>query len=359
MTRNFHSRSPPKFDFLPRTALNPTSCDAVNIFLKLVKTKLKRAQLVHALHADEMAVLERLFYKGKNQHRSSLFWQRVSEMRRYGHRLQGITMCATIEALRASFYGEESVVIAKRLKGAWTHYPSSTCMAYVLNQLHVCHLLVEKSRDRLQDIYRFFTLIMQDGAFIQLTLTMIAIASRLHQLVTDAREFVISMHNDCYRVFQALHPNQIHKIKPLTVSGVPLPSPEIALPAIATAVQPFDTPDDEDIGQCAGLSRGSPLQLNVSEEIEAMAVIIQDPLFTIFAESKTVHETVTSLDASHGSLKIDQVTDFTTSSVSSGITVKKRKVPGDDEKLKAIPNQSDKVKKAKKKKKDEIDDIFG
>ena len=37
-------------------------------------------------------MLERLYYKGKNQHRTALFWQRVAEMRKFGERVDEWTM---------------------------------------------------------------------------------------------------------------------------------------------------------------------------------------------------------------------------------------------------------------------------
>jgi hypothetical protein len=58
------------------------------------------------MHANEAQVLERLYYKGKNQHRGALFWRRVGETRRYSARLGGIHIDDVVEILRYSFFGE-------------------------------------------------------------------------------------------------------------------------------------------------------------------------------------------------------------------------------------------------------------
>lgn len=67
------------------------------------------APLLSALE-DEMRILERLYYKGRNQHRSALFWRKVEEMRRYGKRILELQSFEQVDSLRYSFYvGDDAV----------------------------------------------------------------------------------------------------------------------------------------------------------------------------------------------------------------------------------------------------------
>ena len=67
------------------------------------------APLLSALE-DEMRILERLYYKGRNQHRSASFWRKVEEMRRYGKRILELQSFEQVDSLRYSFYvGDDAV----------------------------------------------------------------------------------------------------------------------------------------------------------------------------------------------------------------------------------------------------------
>lgn len=94
----------------PRSDLLPPTCGAIDVFLKQAKSHLRDAQAIFSSHQAEMVLLDRLYYKGKNQHHMSLFWQRVCEMRRYGRRLQDMNVTAMMENNRAMFYGVQAPV---------------------------------------------------------------------------------------------------------------------------------------------------------------------------------------------------------------------------------------------------------
>ncbi|KAA1469494.1 hypothetical protein DENSPDRAFT_918632 [Dentipellis sp. KUC8613] len=146
--------------FIPRATLDLPCQETVDVFLKEIKTPIRRTKLVLSVLTGESGVLERLYYKGKNQHGASLFWQRLSEMRRYSRRLQDMDLLGLLEAVRASFYSPEPTTSSKRLKGAWTHYPAAPYFTFVLGQLRVATLLTQKvcvnNAATCIDIYRFF-----------------------------------------------------------------------------------------------------------------------------------------------------------------------------------------------------------
>ena len=88
--------------------MNASQCSTVDALLKQLKSCTKRLQAALASHRTEIQVLERLYYKGKNQHHTALFWQRVAEMRKFGGRLDEMQIDDVVESLRLSFWGEAS-----------------------------------------------------------------------------------------------------------------------------------------------------------------------------------------------------------------------------------------------------------
>ena len=79
----------------------------VDAILKDLKFCSRRLKTALDGFKDELRVLERLYYKCKNQHRMALFFKRVSEMRRFGRRLSELDILEHVDLLRASFVGLE------------------------------------------------------------------------------------------------------------------------------------------------------------------------------------------------------------------------------------------------------------
>jgi hypothetical protein len=96
----------------PRTVCTPKSQLAESqhgaVGAQLKRLKLAGRELKHQLTAfdAESRVLERVYYKGKNQHRAAVFWQRFVEIRKYAARLAGMHLDETVERLRVAFFGE-------------------------------------------------------------------------------------------------------------------------------------------------------------------------------------------------------------------------------------------------------------
>jgi hypothetical protein len=89
-----------------RATVAPTSHPAIDVILKDLKAFSRRLKSLISLHNDEHRILDRLYYKGKNQHKSALFWKRVVEMRRYNHRLENIGIIDIVERFCCSFFGD-------------------------------------------------------------------------------------------------------------------------------------------------------------------------------------------------------------------------------------------------------------
>lgn len=99
----------PALNCSPRTSIDPSFHASIDSVLKDLKSCSRRLQAVFSGFHDELQVLQRLYYKGKNQHRPALFWKRAAEMKRYGERLDYIGLPGVFELLRCSFFGATSI----------------------------------------------------------------------------------------------------------------------------------------------------------------------------------------------------------------------------------------------------------
>jgi len=150
--------------------------------------------------------LHQLYYKGKNQHRAALFWRRVVEMRRYGDRVQELDLPSLVDSLRYSFFGQELQQTSRLLKGSWTHYPDLSSVSFLLERIGSSLILVQKMHERLAHAYQSFVFGMQTGAFIQLILTLAGIASRMSSLVGELAEVLQLAWDDVHRILLTLNP---------------------------------------------------------------------------------------------------------------------------------------------------------
>jgi hypothetical protein len=92
---------------LPRSTLNYARHPLVDTSLKELKICTRRLHVSLKAQQDETRILERLYYKGKNQHRGALFWRRVAEIRRFCDRVDGMHIERVIDDFHSSFFGED------------------------------------------------------------------------------------------------------------------------------------------------------------------------------------------------------------------------------------------------------------
>ena len=93
---------------LPRSTLDASIHSSIDSALKDLKQCTKRLQTALATQQVDLQVLEKLYYKGNNQHRTALFWRRVSDIRRFGRRLEGADVYGLVETFHLSFWGNET-----------------------------------------------------------------------------------------------------------------------------------------------------------------------------------------------------------------------------------------------------------
>ncbi|KAJ7109332.1 hypothetical protein C8R44DRAFT_802223 [Mycena epipterygia] len=203
------SRRPPTLSRTAKTSLDAALHPNIDAALKDLKLCARRLQPVLDTFSDELQILHRLYYKGKNQHRPALFWRRVAEMRKYGDRVEELSLPSLVDSLRYSFFGEELQQNSKLLKGSWTHHPDVASVSFVLERVGASLTLVRKMHERLAHIYHSFTLAMQTGAFIQLILTLAAIASRMSGLISELAEVLELIWAAVHRILASLDPGRV------------------------------------------------------------------------------------------------------------------------------------------------------
>ncbi|KAJ4487993.1 hypothetical protein J3R30DRAFT_3256494, partial [Lentinula aciculospora] len=95
----------------------------IDSVLKDLKIYSRQLSTMMRTLVDETQILDRLHYKNKNQHRSSLFSRRINELRRYSHRAEEFQICGLVDDLRQSFFGKANGLVHKQMKGFWSHHP--------------------------------------------------------------------------------------------------------------------------------------------------------------------------------------------------------------------------------------------
>ncbi|CAE6414030.1 unnamed protein product [Rhizoctonia solani] len=118
-------------DYRPRDNID---VPAVAQLLKQLKSGHKNARNSQKLLFTEMHILERVYYKGNNQHGLSLFWRSVVSVRRMSARIYETNLPGLLEALGSMFH-EEMFGGQKVFSGAWTRIPSLSSIAQIMERL--------------------------------------------------------------------------------------------------------------------------------------------------------------------------------------------------------------------------------
>lgn len=91
----------------PRAQVDVNKHGIVDSSLKNFKACAQRLPTLMTLFSEESRLLERIYYKNKNQQRSSLFWRKFEEIRRLVFRVLELNPEKLVETLRYSFYGSQ------------------------------------------------------------------------------------------------------------------------------------------------------------------------------------------------------------------------------------------------------------
>ena len=133
---------------IPRLSIHASQHPVVDSQLKSLKLITRRLQSVIKIHEAELLILQRLFYKNKNQHRSALFWRNMSEIRRYSQRIVSLKLLDNLQTLRLIFHGSAATIPTQQsshsARGSWTYFPSKTYLMNLSAKLDVARKLMER-----------------------------------------------------------------------------------------------------------------------------------------------------------------------------------------------------------------------
>ncbi|KAL1688425.1 hypothetical protein GGG16DRAFT_127236 [Schizophyllum commune] len=250
---------PPKPVLSVRSQVDKDIHPAVDIALRDLKKFSRRLHASFDVFSEELQVLVRVFYKGKNQHRSALFFRRVADIRKFSQRIAEYNAPQIVDSCRCSFFGPDAKANVKALKGAWSHVPDGKTMAYLCSRLAAGINLLDTTHERLLNAYRAFILEMQSGFFLQLILTLAALASRMDVLVQDLGDALRGSWTSMYKLFCALDPSEAKKtLKPRSTganNGDKQDLPPQAAPQLLPVVEEL-MEGQEDTGET--ISRAEP-----------------------------------------------------------------------------------------------------
>ncbi|GJE87206.1 hypothetical protein PsYK624_032890 [Phanerochaete sordida] len=348
---------------MPRASLDAAQQAGIDRVLKDLKSCTRKLQAAFASYHVELQVLERLYYKGNNQHRHALFWRRVADVRRFGKRLESVQIHENIETLRLAFWGDASQQSAKTLKAAWTHVPDVNSVRHVLDRLRDSLPLLDSMEEHLAKAYNHLNLDLQTGAFLQLILTLTAITSRMAFLLTEIGPAVAQAWAACYRLLENLTPGPIQPMpRFLTGRYRDLDPRRIATPPAASRSVSRPAPDIEEGVDGVPVARPPTATAIGTSAAVADSVTVTGPGSDMIMEEETV---TVSEDLSL--LFVQPQEPFVPKTIVRETVerkVAKTKEPGEGSGRKrsagaAAPGTEEAKSKKKRKKKDEIDDIFG
>ncbi|KAF9653093.1 hypothetical protein BDM02DRAFT_3265744 [Thelephora ganbajun] len=227
---------PPSVKLTPRSSLDSKFHSTVDGVLKELKTTSRELQKIIASFRLELELLDRLFYKNKNQHRGALFWRKVTEMRRFSHKLDHYKPDRLVEDTRRWFWGPLDQQSPKMLKGSWTHCPDDRSLENVTRRLQLCRTLCNETSRRLMKAFEHFLLCLQSAAFAPLLLTFCAISARFNSQIQGIADLTLV----CSKALTRLLQKPTGKSKPSSLDlhlMAPATTPSVAMVNIDSTME--------------------------------------------------------------------------------------------------------------------------
>ncbi|KAF8520232.1 hypothetical protein BU17DRAFT_47200, partial [Hysterangium stoloniferum] len=170
---------------IPRGSLDVSLHTTVDESLKDLKIVHQRLEENITALSSELRLLERIYYKGKNQHRAALFWRKVIEVRRICTRISCLGAIGVVEELRYTFYDTPDPITPKILRRPWNRVPSIASCTFFMDWLSTTSQLVNQTRSCFRLAHQSFTQQIQTASFLPLGLALISILSRLDFVVAE------------------------------------------------------------------------------------------------------------------------------------------------------------------------------
>ncbi|KAF9376211.1 hypothetical protein CPB97_010988 [Podila verticillata] len=161
--------------FLPRSALSHSPDHATN-FQQLL---FFRECFQKNEFWDECAILDRMHYKNKSQHRAAGYFQRLAECRRLVTRIKELDISGLTDELVRKFYSGKSLKTLTSVKGTWDSIPYRSTVAFTMTRIIGMIRLLRKLQSALHETYGAFYQLMSKTQFMSFALIAIGFCSRL------------------------------------------------------------------------------------------------------------------------------------------------------------------------------------
>lgn len=194
-----------------REQVDPKKHAIVDSSLKHFKACAQRLSTLMTLFTEESRLLERIYYKNKNQQRSSLFWKKYEEIRRLVFRILELNPEKLVETLRYSFYASQS---PKALRTSWTQVPDSLPLYSMLRLLVGIGRLLNHSNNRFGSISSTLVQQLRTLSFAPLVLTIISMLSRFNYFISGFREAFRILWTGTTNLIEGLYQDQPDHRKP-------------------------------------------------------------------------------------------------------------------------------------------------
>ncbi|EKM82719.1 hypothetical protein AGABI1DRAFT_125181 [Agaricus bisporus var. burnettii JB137-S8] len=266
--------------------IDPSTHVYVDLALKRLKAVSRRLSATLTSFQDESRLLERLFYKGKNQHKVSLFWRHIEEIRRLCSCLVVVDLMTVVIRVRHAFYNSTNYENANLLKSSWTHLPNVFTLRSTMDALSRVHPLLMKILDRLLGAYCSFKRAMQTGAFLQLVLSLSALTCRLRAL----SEILLEIHEELVGTLRDLS-SSLDAFHKLNHESKNMPSYPDTVPAMSSVpITVSDTGGYQSVTFTAKSGNSEQRSVEVSESSQSSKVKTLEPKKAMDASAKPKSE---------------------------------------------------------------------
>ncbi|KAG0307056.1 hypothetical protein BGZ98_001150 [Dissophora globulifera] len=229
---------------------------------------------------EESAILERLYYKNKSQHRQSGHFQRLCECRRLVSRIKELDIAGLTDELVKKFFSGRSLKTLAATKSQWDSVPYRSTVAYTMTRIIGGILLLRKLQYALHETYGAFYQLMSKAQFMAFALITIGLCSRLSIVskawtneLADGYELLgawiksFPKENNLPEAvdYEKQLPESINSLMATTVPSIP------ATPVPAAVSQPME---DSDMGQVVqrkgqlSTSKGSDVGLDLGQVVQ-------------------------------------------------------------------------------------------
>jgi len=211
---------------LPRREPDGQYYSAVDSALKDLQRISRRTKEVQDSLLDDLCLLQRLHYKGQNQHRAAIFWKRTQEVRRVLHRVSGYDIVDLVESIARGCHAQK-LERRQLWRTAWTQLPARKYLTACDSLLNSLLLLLSKGVQVCETTYSILVVQMRSAAFLPLILSFSAIVARIRALMAEL-EPLLRQTLETSQVFA-----RVHTQVPSTQAKDERDSPENCVPSPA------------------------------------------------------------------------------------------------------------------------------